>query len=612
MNEYKNSNRRKILKNAINLGAVAAGTTALMLDTSKSAVAAPTLVTSTGSTFPRSLEDRFADVVNVKDFGAIGDGSYSRDELASADTAAAAAGKLLFISAGTYYIQSNITLSSVTYFDDGAMLIVPAGVTVNFDGAIEAPLSQIFNLTGTGLVTLSPKFTPIGYPEWWGAVTGGPDCLSALEQCYAAVGITQLSKGDYFISATWKLQLPNKEVRGRGWEYNGVSTDTTRIIALDGSSTCILIGYDTMPVEGINSFLRGVKVSNFQVSRAQNPEIGSNCAGIKSQFTLYERIKDVQSVESMRGFEFEGCVGIQVDDCYALRSIAGANGNDYWNAFYVNGNTVIPASGGNASIYLRRCSATLALLIDDSRAFLCDNAWADTFITEPECSGTTYGIELSGNGSNTFDYRETDIHISRPILDRYYQAGIYIHDASRYGSISIQGGWTAAAVPDPVPTNVVGAVYINNSLCPITIQGMLHTLGPASSTVGGLVIVNSNNVTSIGNLYQENKSHGAVLSTANHCHIQDRSSNYNITALTCAQLTTSEKNYIQMMCSGDAGKIAIGYQLISTANGHNELNCTGLDSNSINGGAGNKLIINGVQVTATGLYNTNLVSGVMT
>jgi hypothetical protein len=72
-------------------------------------------VTATGSTTPRSLANRFSDVVNVKDFGAIGDGVTD-------DTAAIQAaidslpnkGGTIFIPSGVYKVTSTITVGNGT------------------------------------------------------------------------------------------------------------------------------------------------------------------------------------------------------------------------------------------------------------------------------------------------------------------------------------------------------------------------------------------------------------------------------------------------------------------------------------------------------------------
>lgn len=78
----------------------------------ENANAAP--VTATGSTNPRSLGDRFADVVNVKDFGARGDGVTDDTAAINAaiSAAGAAGGGLVFIPPGVYALSNSNPLAA--------------------------------------------------------------------------------------------------------------------------------------------------------------------------------------------------------------------------------------------------------------------------------------------------------------------------------------------------------------------------------------------------------------------------------------------------------------------------------------------------------------------
>jgi hypothetical protein len=65
-------------------------------------------VTSTGSTTARSLENRFADVVNVKDFGSVGDGVTDDTAAIQAAINSTVNGGIVFCPRGTYYIASDL------------------------------------------------------------------------------------------------------------------------------------------------------------------------------------------------------------------------------------------------------------------------------------------------------------------------------------------------------------------------------------------------------------------------------------------------------------------------------------------------------------------------
>jgi hypothetical protein len=95
------------------------------------------LVKSTGSTTARSLANRFADVVNVKDFGAVGDGVTD-------DTAAIQAainsignnGSSIYFPQGTYYLNTTQPAPYPTYFNPVCLLVQnKSNFSIRADGA---------------------------------------------------------------------------------------------------------------------------------------------------------------------------------------------------------------------------------------------------------------------------------------------------------------------------------------------------------------------------------------------------------------------------------------------------------------------------------------------
>jgi hypothetical protein len=82
------------------------------------------LVTATGSTTPRTLANRFADVVNVKDFGATGDGvTDDTTAIQAALNSLIPNGGVLFFPQGTYLITSSLNVPSmVNLYGEGKQI----------------------------------------------------------------------------------------------------------------------------------------------------------------------------------------------------------------------------------------------------------------------------------------------------------------------------------------------------------------------------------------------------------------------------------------------------------------------------------------------------------
>jgi hypothetical protein len=99
-------------------------------------------VIATGSTTARSVQDRFADTVNVKDYGAVGDGVADDTAAiqAAIDAASAGSGGTVKVPAGTYKITATLNMKpNVTVAcDDGAVINGESfsGTLVTFNGTV--------------------------------------------------------------------------------------------------------------------------------------------------------------------------------------------------------------------------------------------------------------------------------------------------------------------------------------------------------------------------------------------------------------------------------------------------------------------------------------------
>ena len=102
-------------------------------------------VVATGSTEPRSLSDRFADTVNVKDFGAVGDGVTDDTAAiqAAIDYAKSINGCTVFLPAGTFAVTSTLYLT-----DASGVKLVGQGGGFSADSNPEERPSTAIKYTG--------------------------------------------------------------------------------------------------------------------------------------------------------------------------------------------------------------------------------------------------------------------------------------------------------------------------------------------------------------------------------------------------------------------------------------------------------------------------------
>lgn len=119
-------------------------------------------VAAAGTAYPRQLRYRFADVINVKDFGAIGDGVH--DDTA-AFRSAAATGSRVVVPRGTYKVDCT-GLRMEHFFGEGLIRSLTTGALFRASGASVLSTTAFESLcgypkvesTGTGAVTGTPIF----------------------------------------------------------------------------------------------------------------------------------------------------------------------------------------------------------------------------------------------------------------------------------------------------------------------------------------------------------------------------------------------------------------------------------------------------------------------
>jgi hypothetical protein len=120
--------------------------------------------TATGSTTARSLANRFADVVNVLDFGAFNDGTNAAATTTAIQNAVAfvaTSGKQIFFPAGTYKISSVIsTTGHLNILGEGEKTILDfSGIASGSSGiTVTGSITQIQNVTSASKGSLTITF----------------------------------------------------------------------------------------------------------------------------------------------------------------------------------------------------------------------------------------------------------------------------------------------------------------------------------------------------------------------------------------------------------------------------------------------------------------------
>ena len=113
---------------------------------------------ATGSTTARTLANRFADVVNVKDFGAVGDGVADDTDAIQAAINSIPNGGAVYLNKGTYLISSTINIPFSNIIIEGSGSDFPhngvlaqgqyALTTLKWSGSVGGTMVKIYSPTG--------------------------------------------------------------------------------------------------------------------------------------------------------------------------------------------------------------------------------------------------------------------------------------------------------------------------------------------------------------------------------------------------------------------------------------------------------------------------------
>jgi len=390
------------------------------------------------------------------------------------------------LDAGVHLINSDTVITETLIALPGARLEIASGVTLTLKGDLVAGAERLFS--GEGKVDLLYSRVVAARPEWWGAVADNPaiDCLPAFNAGLSAHIALQLGPGDYFLSDTWTIALPNRRVWGIGRTKDARGT---RLVRRGATGAVILVGSEQRP-SSINAFLWGVDLRWLELGRDRAP-IGSSgdadpsAVGLRVRHVADCRFEGLRAQEHAVGYSLKGAVRTYLDDCTAFRSAASRDPRqEMFIGFDMDGRNVAMMAGGNASLYLIDCNAstggmpTLGLSIGARLIGAC----ADTFLVRLETTSLDHGILVDGrSGEQPGAVRRVgyaDLHIESAVLDGCRKTGITMSGLSDQALVDVQTPYIALAAGGETAFELVDCG--GN----VTVQGG-QLIGLPASDVGG-------------------------------------------------------------------------------------------------------------------------------
>ena len=338
-----------------------------------------------GTSARRDLSARAADLVDIKDFGAVCDGATDDYAAWTLLTTYAGSNRVTVRVGGVSVIGTNYTVPStvtVQFINRGA-LSPTTGRTVTYNGRIIAEPMPIFQ--GAGTVSLGSCLTRTTYAEWWGAVgDDATDNYTALNNCFSQTasmqGVVQLGSGAYRFGTN--LALPYQlMIRGVGKRFGTTLKPVNCSLRLHGAGLS-------------GGYIYGVCIRDLCVDgSATNQTAISIDTGYNLRF------------ENVFVYNFGGAIGINIVTCndftldqvtvYGVSSAPGFYGIKCGNATY--GRII----GGDVEVVNRGIWCTGTAQVDIIGVYAERNVYGLYFDRTGEGSCTVSGgvISLPNAGS---------------------------------------------------------------------------------------------------------------------------------------------------------------------------------------------------------------------
>jgi hypothetical protein len=391
-------------------------------------------------------------------------------------------------------ISADATLPEDQIIDGAGGFEIAAGVTLTLTGDLIAPARQIF--FGAGRVDLTRSALLAARPEWWGAKANDAkiDCLAALSACLAAHISMQLGPGDYLISQTLNVTLPNRRIWGVGRVRDA---GATRLVLVSATGAVMRAGTVDSPGT-INDFLRGLDVRWLILGRsiAPAPATSAPAAGLVIAHVLDCVFEGIRADEHSIGFEIKAAVRTFLRDCSAFRSLSSGDARRATFIGFDMAGQTSGMPGTNASLYLVDCVASTARpSLTVSIGARLKGAIADTFLIRFETSALIDGIVIEGDAAVLGAVRARTAHanvsIQMPVLDGCLRSGMAISGLSNHAAVGVENPYIALAPEGTMALSVKdcrGNLDVSGGqLLGAPAFGRHNTIGIALDSVEGIV-----------------------------------------------------------------------------------------------------------------------------
>ncbi|MEK7398512.1 MAG: glycosyl hydrolase family 28-related protein [Candidatus Poribacteria bacterium] len=417
-----------------------------------------------------------AGILNVKNFGAVGDGTND-DSSALSSAISSANGLVLIIPHGIYRIGNDVTVSTGTniWFANDAKISIDSGKKLTIAGTLTAGLHQIF--IGSGTADIKKGSCEKIMPQWWGAVgDGSANDTSAIQKAINCalesgnVGRVYLPNGTYKI--TTALNISN-----RGIVLQGDGKNQTQILASGG-------------INGINvsetasgSGLEGVILKDFRVYNDTNATgIGINVYAMRH--ATIDNVWIGGFYDNNIGFEkgiycetnpayyltIQRCILMR--NTYGIYLVAGANDtridkNDIWYgnySIYLDGGAAVRVTNNACENY----NNNAVYIKDHDAAYVVGNYTESAGKQSGYLTGTTKNCIFRDNVFTSWLYDQNDVQDNSDYPDtnwiETYNIPIRYNDDPTYnkvaGVVSIEGrskinGDHATIAQESYPSNIL-------------------------------------------------------------------------------------------------------------------------------------------------------------